>query len=95
MKNTKTDNDRRLYKEKKSKIKWKERALSYQNRLRKNRISLRDMTFSRDKWQIRAIKAENLLKEKDAEIKLLKQKLYNLEKTKNKPVNKPKIVADR
>ncbi len=95
MKNTKTDNARRLSKEKKSKNKWKERALSYQNRLRKNRISLRDMTFSRDKWQIRAIKAENLLKEKDAEIELLKQKLYNLEKNQNKPVNKPEILADR
>ncbi len=96
MNKSQNNKNRLLYKEKKSKKKWKDRALSYQKRIIALNTSVRDMIFSRDKWKIKTKKYQNLLKEKDAEIKRLKQELYLKNapdpKDNTEPIVTPEIV---
>ena len=83
MKGYKTDNDRLASHFKTQRDNWKERALTRQKEKRALEAKVEYTAISRDKWKNKAIAAqerekilEKLLKEKEAEIKELKKKIY-------------------
>jgi len=85
--------DRRLfYRTEKSRDKWKQRSDKYHKQYRASQMSLRDMTFRRDKWKELAITNKNLLKEKEAEIARLKQHLSNPDQPCPEDIYQPELL---
>ncbi len=77
MKGYKSSETRLVYLFKDGREKWKERALSKQQKLRAMETKVRDLTLSRDKWKEKALELEANLKEKEEEIEKLKKKIAN------------------
>ncbi|MDJ0718048.1 MAG: hypothetical protein QNJ54_28130 [Prochloraceae cyanobacterium] len=79
MKNYKTDDSRLVYIFFDAREKWKQRALSYQEKNILMKTTIRDLTFSRDLWKQKSIDSKARLKEKEAEIRRLKQVILTKE----------------
>ena len=79
MKGYKSSETRLVYLFKDGREKWKERALSKQQKLRAREIKVRALTLSRDKWKEKTLELEASLKEKQEEIEELKKKITNPE----------------
>ncbi len=76
MKGYKSSETRLVYLFKDGREKWKERALSKQQKLRAMEIKVRDLTLSRDKWKEKTLELEASLKEKQEEIEELKKNVF-------------------
>ena len=88
MKGYKIQEDRQAYLFKKSKEKWKAKALSRQEKIKTMEITIRDLRISRDKWKEKAVNSSQkiaeekaILKEKEVEIASLKKTLNLKEKS--------------
>ena len=79
MKGYKSSETRLVYLFKDGREKWKERALSKQQKLRAMETKVRDISLSRDKWKEKALELEADLKEKQEEIEEQKKKIANPE----------------
>ena len=75
MKGYKSSETRLVYLFKNGREKWKERALSKQQKLRAMETKVRDLSSSRDKWKEKALELEASLKEKEKAIEELKKKI--------------------
>ncbi len=75
MKGYKSSETRLVYLFKNAREKWKERALSKQQKLRAMETKVRDLYSSREKWKEKALELEASLKQKEKEIEELKKKL--------------------
>ena len=79
MKGYKSSETRLIYLFKDGREKWKERALSKQEKLRAMETKVRDLSLSREKWKEKAKQLEASLKKQEAEIEALKKKIANRE----------------
>ena len=75
MKGYKSSETRLVYLFNNGRKKWKERALSKQQKLRAMETKVRDLASSRDKWKEKALELEASLKQKEKEIEELKKKI--------------------